>query len=229
MEIPVRFAYLFLNFGFGILWVIFFVFLTQTRKIQLQISLLAAPLGPMIECLYFRDYWFPMGALGELNIGPFRLLAEDFAFAFFFTGTTGILAHLTGKKVKDFRLSMPIKLIGIGLVSMAIATPLFLMGLNSIFATSVSFLLIAGLVSMTKKKSWKYSLRCGIASALMMIVIYFITFNLVSNSEELFKTIWFLYGHPVLGVRVLGIPITEIVWGFSWGVMMGSVRDYTFG
>jgi hypothetical protein len=231
MEIPVRFAYLALNVGFGILWSIFFVFFPRTRKIQLQISLFAAPLGPLIEYLYFQDYWCPMSSLPEINLGPFRVLFEDFAFAFFFTGITGMLAHITGtgRKEKDFRLKMPMQLVVIYVVSLLLSFPFIYFGLNSIFVTSISFLSIAGLTALAKKGIWPYALRCGFSTVLAMFVIYFIIFHLTSNTEELYKSIWLIYDYPVLGMRFLNIPITELVWGFAWGNMMGAVRHYLYG
>lgn len=228
MEIPIHFAYLTLAGFFGIIWSIFFVLFPQTRKIQIQISILAAPLGPIIEWLYFQDYWYPM-SMWELNLGPFRILVEDIAFAFFFTGVTGIVAHFTGKKVKDFRLKNPIQLIIIGLVSIILSLPLFKLGLNSIIATSIIFLLIAIEISFLKKDSFQYVLRSGFATATMMLLIYVIIYQIIDNNEEILKSTWLLYDHPILGFRFLNVPVTELVWGFSWGSMMGAVRNLLFG
>lgn len=229
MEIPIRFAYLFLNIGFGILWVVFFIFYPKTRRLQLLISLLAVPLGPVIEYLYFQDYWYPLSSLPEIDLGPFRILAEDLAFAFFFTGTTAMLAHVTGKKVDDFRIKSPVKMVGVGLLSMLISISLVKLGLNSILSTSTSFLLIAVSTVLMKKDGWKYALRCGLATVLMVLAVYEVSYNLVSNIESILKSAWFLYDNPVLGKRIFNIPMTELIWAFSWGNMMGAVRHYLFG
>jgi len=228
MEIPNNFAYMFLNIGFGILWVVFFIAYPQTRKFQFMVSILAAPLGPVIECLYFRDYWYPM-SLWEMHWGFLRILPEDLFFAFFFTGTTSMLAHMTGKKVGVLQLKSPVNLIGIGLASILVAIPIIMMGVNSIFATSISFLFIAGLIILIKRESWKYAMYSGMATTLMLFLIYIVSYYLVANIEEILKSTWFLYGHPMLGKRITNIPITEIVWGFSWGAMTGAVRNYLFG
>lgn len=228
MEIPIQFAYLILSGCFGVIWIMLFASFPQTRKIQMSISILAAPLGPVIEWLYFQDYWFPI-SIWEFSIGPLRVLVEDFAFAFFFTGVTGIIAHFTGKKVENFKLKKPIQLIMIGLISMFLSLPLFRLGLNSIIATSIIFLLIAIEISLLKKDSFRYVLRCGIATAAMMLLIYVIIYQAIANSEEIIKSTWLLYDHPVLGFRFLNVPVTELVWGFSWGSMMGAVRNLLFG
>lgn len=227
MEIPRNLAYLFLNIGFGILWVVFFVCYPQSRKMQLKLSLLAAPLGPIIECLYFRDYWYPLSIL-EIHWGGFRILPEDLAFSFLYTGVTGVLAHITGKKVDDLQMKSPMQLVGVGLISIFLAIPILLLGLNSIFATSISFLLIAGFTSAKKKDSWKYGLFCGGATMAMTLTIYVISYYSVSNIEEILKSAWFLYSHPVWGTRMFNIPVTELFWSFSWGTMMGAVRNYLF-
>lgn len=228
MEIPIHLAYLGLVGCFGIIWSILFISLPQTRSIQIQISILAAPLGPVIEWLYFQDYWYPM-SVWESNVGPFRVLVEDFAFAFFFAGVTSMVAHLTGKKVDDFRLKNPIHLIVIGCASMFLSLPFFKMGLNSIIATSIGFLLITMGISMTKKDSLKYAFRCGFITAMIMFSIYFASWQTVSNIEEIMKSTWLLYDHSVLGIRFMDVPITELVWGFSWGSMRGAVRNLLFG
>lgn len=232
MEIPVHFAYLALVLVFGIIWGIFFILYPKTRKIQFLISFLSAPMGPVIEHFYFQDYWFP-GSIWEITVGPFRLLVEDIGFAFFFTGVTGMLAHFTGKPVADFQLKLSAKksvlLVIIGLISMLIAFPLCRLVTNSIFATAFGFLVIGELIAYKKKGSVKYALRCGILTALMMLVIYLTGFFFVSNSEDILKSIWFLYERPVLGARISKVPLTELIWGFSWGYMVGAVRNYLFG
>lgn len=228
MEIPIHLAYLGLAGCFGIIWGILFISLPQTRRIQLEISILAAPLGPVIEWLYFQDYWYPM-SVWEFNIGPFRVLAEDFAFAFFFAGVTGIIAHITGKKVDDFRLKNPIHLVVIGCASMLLSLPFFKIGLNSIISTSIGFLLVAMGISVIKRDSLKYAFRCGLITTMIMFSIYFISWQAVSNIEEIMKLTWLLYDHSVLGIRFMDVPITELVWGFSWGSMRGAVRNLLFG
>lgn len=228
MDIPLQFAYFFLAMGFGILWVLFFIFFPETRKIQLLISVLSIPLGPIIELLYFQDYWHPLSVC-ETSFGPFRILVEDIAFIFFFTGLTGMLAHISGKRTVNLRLKLPLGfLVGIGFISMLISLPFFWLGLNSILATSIGFLCVATMTAMRKKGTVKYALRCGLLTALTMFTIYVIQFHLVSNSEELIKSTWLLYGNPILGTRFLRVPLTEIVWGFAWGNMMGAVRHFIF-
>jgi len=229
MNIPPQFAYLFLTAGFGIVWIFFFIRFPKTRKTQLIISALSIPLGPIIEILYFQDYWHPLSVL-EFNLGPFRILIEDIAFVFFFTGLTGMLAHISGKRAKNLDLKIPLGfLIGVGLISILIALPLFYFGLNSILATSAGFLAIATIAAITKRQTLRYSVRCGLLTALTMFAVYFIQFHIVSNSEEMIRSTWLLYDKPVLGIRIAKVPLTELVWGFSWGTMMGAVRHYIFG
>lgn len=192
MDIPMRYAYLFLAIGFGIVWTLFFVFYPETRKMQLRISLLSIPLGPIIEILYFQDYWHPLSVC-EINFGSFRLLIEDIAFVFFFTGLTGMLAHISGKTIINLKLKAKKSyLVGIGLVSILISLPLFWMGLNSILATSVGFLGLATVIAVKKQGTVKYALRCGLLTALTMFVVYVIQFHSVANSEELIRSTWLL-------------------------------------
>jgi hypothetical protein len=195
---------------------------------QFRISALSIPLGPIIEILYFQDYWHPLSVC-EISLGSFRILFEDIAFVFFFTGLTGMLAHVSGKTIVNPELKAKKSyLIGIGIVSMLISVPFFWLGLNSILATSLGFLCIAAMITMRKKETVIYAPLCGLLTALTMFVVYVIQFHFVVNSEELIKSTWLLYDKPILGIRLLKVPLTEIIWGFAWGNMVGAVRHYLF-
>lgn len=228
MEIPTQYAYFSLVVIFGILWVFFLILFPETRRIQLLISILAIPLGPIIELLYFQDYWHPL-SIYEISFGPFRILAEDLAFAFFSTGLTGMFAHVSGKPAANLKLkATKIFLVGIGVASILISIPLLWLGLNSILATSTGFLCVAAVTAIRKEETAKYALRCGLLTSATMFAVYLIGSYLVSNSEDLLRSIWFLYGKPILGIRLLWVPLSEIVWGFSFGAMVGAIRHYLF-
>ena len=65
--------------------------------------------------------------------------------------------------------------------------------------------------------------------ALAMFVSYIILYNFVPNAEELVRQGWLLYDTPLGSFRLLNIPLTELVWGFTWGMMVGPIYEFAKG
>jgi hypothetical protein len=228
MEIPLQYAYLFVTGVFGLIWALYFWLYPETRKTQFLISLLASLLGPLIELLYTRDYWHPVSVF-PINFGFFSLFPEDMLFAFFFTGMVGMFAHVSGEPAKNLKLDATrMFLMGIALAPMLLAIPIFWLGANSILATSAGFLLVVGMAVERKLEICRYAFRCGLLTAIVMFVTYLAGSFVVTNSELLLQSLWLLYGKPLLGIRLLGAPMVWLIWGFSFGAMVGAVRHRIF-
>ena len=92
------------------------------------------------------------------------------------------------------------------------------LGVTSIYATSFAMIAVAGFLLIRSKDMML--LRIGIIGAavipLLLFTAYWIGFELVSDSEKILRTVWTLYDTP-LGGRFVDVPITELVWGFSFG------------
>lgn len=59
------------------------------------------------------------------------------------------------------------------------------------------------------------------------IVIYHIIFNFIA--PEYWNSYWLL-ANTKLGFTPIGnIPLTELVWYFSWGCFAGIEYDFTYG
>lgn len=86
-------AYLTGDIIFFIIWGVLFFLRKDLRKKMLTMSLLIAPLGPLSEFFYLRDYWRPQLLFG------FRIGVEDLLFAFTIGGISGVIyEELFGKK-----------------------------------------------------------------------------------------------------------------------------------
>lgn len=242
--IPIEFAYLVLALGFGLVWTFFFLWFPMTRRIVFKVSFLAGFGGLVIEQLYFRDFWNPASfanvyvsmVVDKIPVGTARFLPEDFLFAFFFMGVTGMLAHVTGKHLTELRLNAPSMRQAhraiIMFVIVIISLVLILAGLSSFFATSLTFLMVAWFFVWAKRDSWKYGLYCGGATAALMFVALSFGLNIVSgptNSQHILEATWFLYGIPWWGATFLNVPVILIFWAFCWGSMVGAGRNYAFG
>lgn len=227
MYIPFQFAYLVLTIPFLLIWLLLYLLKKDTRKEQLIMSFLLMPLGPISEILYFQDYWTPPSVL-FLSVGPFALLVEDLLFIFSIGGIASVIYKVIFRKklsklpeVSIHKVGLPIIFISASLVTFL----LFWYGLNSIFATSVGFVLAALWIIGQRKDLFTDSLVSGFCVMLVMFISYFFLFNVISNSENLVEQGWLIY-HTSFDIRLFNIPMTEMVWGFSWGMLVGPLYEF---
>jgi hypothetical protein len=72
----------------------------------------------------------------------------------------------------------------------------------------------------------KNSIISGLGTAGIMFVCYSLVFTLVSNTDEIFKQGWLIYGSN-LDIRLFGnIPLTEMIWGFTMGFVIGPLYEF---
>ena len=223
MIIAFRYAYLVLTIPFIVGWLLLFVLSKKTRKQQLIMSLLLILGGTISELLYFQDYWKPASILFK-NIGPIRILLEDFLFAFSAAGIGSVIydAILRKEFVISARTNNIIAFLSVAIIAVSISFIMFILGINSIFATSIGMLVATLYILIQRKDLLPVSLLNGLFTACIMFIFYSILFNVVKNADELFRQGWLIYKTP-LDIRILGIPLTEIIWGFVWGALLGPI------
>ncbi len=227
MDIIFQYAYAVLVVPFAVAWVLIFIFSKNTRKEQLIMSILLIPVGPISELIYFQDYWTP-GSIFSFSIGPVLILIEDILFLFFIGGIGGVIYEaLVGRRARKIKksphylISVPIVIAVVVIVSLG----LWFLGVNSIFSTSLGFIAGALLVVSQRKDLFINSLLSGLGVMAIMFVSYFILFSFVTNSEEILQQGWLIYGTR-LDMRILGLPLTEMFWGFSWGLLVGPIYEF---
>jgi len=230
MVIDFQYVYFILTIPFMILWLLFFTFSKRTRKEQLTMSLLFLPVGTIAELLYFQDYWDP-GSILSTTIGPIHILLEDFLFVFAIAGIGAVIYEIIfGKRLLKMRKSVnkTLAFSVVIIVSVLASYLLFSIGINSIFATSAGFV-IATLFFVSQRTDLLInSLISGIAVMFIMFISYFILFNAITNTEMILRQGWLLYGTS-LDFRVFGIPFTEMIWGFAWGMLLGPLYEFVKG
>lgn len=191
-------------------------------------SIITLPLGPILEILYFQDYWLP-GSIFSFSIGSVRILIEDLIFVFSVSGVASVLyeiflrKHLIRlpKKIHYF-FGLPVIL----LIGAIVTYTFFILGMNSIFATSIGFVLVALLMSIQRHDLFKDALGSGLTLTIVMFIGYISLSWLVLNGEEILQTGWFLHGSK-LDVRFINVPLTEIIWYFAYGMMIGPLYEFT--
>lgn len=230
ITVAFQYAYLLLTVPFIIVWAILFLFSKNTRKEQLIMSIISLPLGLIYEIIYFHDYWNPASIL-SFNIGGVRILFEDFLFSFAIIGIGVVIYEaIFGKRLAKLKdpTNKTIAISCIIVITVLVTLSLFFLDMNSIFATSLGFVVAALFIISQRRGLLINSLISGLAVMIIMFISYYIGFRLVANSEELIQQVWFLYGTP-LGVRIWGIPVTEMVWGFATGMFFGPLYEFIKG
>lgn len=228
--IPFHYAYLFLTIPFIFIWVILYLFGRRTRMEQVHMSLLGAVLGPASELIYMRDYWIPQSAF-PIYLGHFPLMFEDVIFGFAIGGI-GAVVYEVILRTRTISLSHPVKglvkgwaILLIFYFAMHIALAL---GANSIYASAVGFIAASLPILFKRHDLLLDAVGSGVAVTLVMFLSYFLLYHTATNSEEILKQGWLIYNTP-LDVRVAGIPLTEMAWGFTFGFFAGPLYEYSSG
>jgi hypothetical protein len=68
----------------------------------------------------------------------------------------------------------------------------------------------------------------GIFSGLLLGIIFMLEYLiLLSIYPNLFEKIWII--DNLSGLTVLRIPIEELLWAFSWGLLAGPIYEFYLG
>ena len=194
----------------------------STRLTQLKASLAGAILGPISEIVYFKDYWHPAW-IWPIYIGRFSLLIEDILFGFAILGITSICFEIvTQSEIIRIPEKIPytFKFIMVALLLSGAFSSVFILGINSIYATAIAFMVASIPILMLRHDLFLNALVSGLFVMLLIFFSYSLLFYLVPNTEYLF-----LYAFK-LGGRITGIPLTEIIFGFTFGFFLGPLDKF---
>jgi hypothetical protein len=224
-----KYAYLVGNLFFLAVWFLVFIKAKSLRKQMLVMSLLVALFGPISEIWYFKDYWRPEIAL-PLFVGG----VEDMLFGFSIGGIAafgyeslfirGICKCEEKKLRREWFLLVFFAVSG---ASMIILNNF--LGINSIFASSAAFIVIAAIMLFMRPDLIPNALGSAILVAGTMFVVYFLGQTLFSQGHLWMSRIWKLYGTPAGIIVFKHIPLTEMLWGISWGLVWGPMYEFLVG
>jgi len=225
-----KYAYLIANFLFLAVWLLIFWKVKKLRRPMLIMSLITASFGPISEIWYFADYWKPEIALPLPYIGG----VEDLLFGFSIGGIGAFIyesifikgfCKCEQKKLKkEWFLLVFFAVIG---TSMVIFNNL--LGLNSIFASSIGMIIIAIIMLYLRPDLIANALGSAFMVASIMFIIYYLGQELFLGSHAWVVKIWKLSSTPE-GVFIFKhIPWTEMLWGLSWGLVWGPMYEFLVG
>jgi hypothetical protein len=214
--------------GIGILllvWASLYVARRDLHRRMLTVSLLLIPLAPLGQYLFLQDYWrppiiFPIVLSGRTYGG-----VADLAFTFVMGGLATAAYPVLASKypVRDVRVRrhwVALAFILIEGLSIVVLT----MGLhvNSIFSSSIGFVVIAVAIVVMRRDLWPSvvisGLLCGIALAGAEGMLSFIVPLYLSRY-------WLLY-NTSSGILIFNrVPLTEAIWGAAFGMAIGPLYD----
>ena len=198
---------------------------TELRQTVNRLFFVGGFMGLVAEYWYFQDYWRPPTLLGVA-----RISVEDFLFG---VGAVclGSVIYKFVFRVKYLDSIYPKRYVllciyfVLGYSSMIIFNGL--LNINSIFVSSIAFLVIAGWMILLRKDLLVPSLLSGLLLSLFALMVYLILFDMLSPN---FWDNYWLLSNTKYGIKILGnVPLTELLWYFSWGCLAGIAYDFTFG
>ncbi len=209
-----RFAYLFGCIIFGVIWLFIYLERKDLRKEQIFMSLFVAVFG-LTEPLFFNEYWKPqfLFTFPGINIG-----IESILLCFFYGGIASTLYEFTFNNVlkKKVNENQKTRMLEVAFAIMtAIAMLLLLwsaLKINIIYASALA-VGTGGMVFVFFRRDLFDSAVIGglIMAAIALIVLSFLGMMF----KGIFDSWWRL--DLLSGIRILSVPIEEIIWHFYLG------------
>lgn len=222
--LPDKYAYLSLSVLYMLAWAI--IYLNNPWKSgMVRVGLVGGIMGILAEYWYFRDYWRPPTLFGERIVG-----IEDYIIGFALFGVGGYIHSSFTKKEIDFEKQTGARnkdffilfLIGCGSLTLFSA----ILGIHSGYITFLTFFLLSVYIWFQRPDLIRLSIISAFATLAVSLAIYYLNFNL------LFPHFWDKYGmldKPVLGYKLLNIPLSEMLWHFTWAMLCSMFRGYRNG
>ncbi len=216
------YAYLIGDFIFLSLWLLLFLIRKDLRREMIMMSVVGAIFAPA-ALIFLPDYWYPDHILGNFHLG-----IEDYLFAFAIAGIGGVIYEVTFGKthtICECRKRSKKDLLIISSVAIAILLVLTLIfKLNSIYSNYAAFLAIFGFIIFFRKDLLWQSLISGFMVGFLMFLFYQVW---IAIYPGIIQHWWKLQN--ISGILVFGVPLEEIIWGFSWGIAGGSLYEFMRG
>ena len=214
-----QYAFIAGNLLFLLVWIILFVTRRDLRKEILIMSIIVAPMGPISEIFYLRDYWQPEFFNSMLSI------IEELLFGFTIGGITAVIYEVFfAKKYLQKNLRPHSKwlfAVGIFGITCIMFVGSVILGFNSMYVSIAAFLIIGILILIMRRDLLQEAFFSGLFVSILMFLFYFIWTRIFPGVIQE----WWLLKN-ISGVIILGAPLEELMWSFSWGFAAGPA--YTF-
>jgi hypothetical protein len=166
-----------------------------------------------------HDYWHPVYFLTSFHI-------EDFLYGFFFGGICAqIYFFFFEVKERTTKKHHPLLVLAAFIVS--ILSFIFITGilkLNSIIAHIIPPILIGSYICYKDFKDTKIQIWSGFFALAITFIIFKI---LIFLNPNFIQSIWYL--NNLTGILVLGIPLEEYLFAFSFGFGISHFYEFVSG
>ena len=221
---PFHYVWLFWSTAFLIPWAILFVVRRSTRRAMRQASLATSLFG-LTEPIFVPRYWNPPSVFELARRTGFDVESLIFTFAI---GGIGVVLYNAVTR-RDF-MSVPLaarryhrhQWHRVALVApFVLFVPLYLLPWNPIYAALVS--LTAGAIASVACRP-DLTAKSVIGGSLFLVLYWAFMLALRSSAPGYIESVWNL---PALtGVLVGGIPLEELLFGFTFGMYWASVYEH---
>lgn len=222
-----QYVWFFWSLSILIVWFIVYLFNGSLRKEMLWTSLWTAPLG-LTEPLFVPEYWYPPSLFNLAEKTRFDI--ESIIFSFAVGGLAAVLYEIIFKvkhitmsenerrhkrhRFHTYALSSPF---------IIFAALYFLTDWNNIYRAIVA--MFGGSIAAMfcrpdlKRKIW--------VSGFLFLGLYFIYFfSLVVAFPNYVREVWNF--SRIWGILVLGIPLEELLFAFSLGMLWSSFYEHIY-
>jgi len=209
---------------FGI-WLIIFLFRKNLKKEMFLVSLFTMPFG-LTEPLFVPEYWNPPSLFNLAATTGFDIESLIFTFAiggigsvlygvFFKTKQTNMNRHEMHSKRHRYHLLALFSPIIIFLILW------LLTDLNPIYSASMA-MIIGGVATILCRPDLKKEILIGGILFLLLYFVFFFFFILVYPYAV--ANFWNL--SAISGILILGIPLEELMFAFTYGLMWSSAYEH---
>lgn len=219
-----HYAYLVADIGYFLIWLALFLKRKDLRKEMFIMSLLIAPFG-FTQFFYFHDYWHPDYLWGMI----FGLAGiEDILWCFFIGGITVVIYEEIFKTsyLRKNANSHPYWMCLFAALSVTfLFVGTMILHLNSMYVSVIIMLTFGIAILIFRHDLIKHAFYSGILVGLIMFLFYFLFFDIIFI--HIIEKWWLLQN--VSGLLIFGVPIEEIMFGFSWGFVAGPAYEFVTG
>jgi hypothetical protein len=211
------------------IWIALYCYRRDLRLRMLIMSGTLLPLAPLGESYFIADYWRPPQfinlsygnmPLGDVTDFPFVIAIAGFATAIYPT----LMQRRPSTLVHPRRLWLIVPCLVIIYQGMTFLTNDH--GVNSIFASSLCFTLIAALLITFRRDLWSVALISAAATGLALVTGE----ALLSLIAPLYLSRYWLLYHSHWNLLLFGhLPFTEALWGAAFGLAVGPLYDVCAG
>lgn len=205
-------------------WAILFVSKPQLRRQMLWVSFFTSLTG-LTEPIFVPAYWNPPSLFNLAATIGFDIESLVFSWAVGGIGSALYVSALNKKPRKMFsaelrRESRWLHLSSLLALPIVFSVLYFGLGLNPIYCVSTG-MFVAAVAAVACRPDLRWNTLLG---GLLFLGLYFALFYLLITVSPSFINAWNL---PALSkVLVLGVPLEELMFAFTFGLMWSSVYEH---